>query len=103
MDSWIFKSIQIPELAVSYVESIWMDFDFISQFAEEDHNYFFGKIPDAYELNKQAFYKRTIVERVLFKLMNEKSPCITISVMHGTYQRGSTLLACSFFQKTDHL
>lgn len=69
----IFKKIQHPDLAINYVESIWMNFDFISQFSEEDHNYFFGKIPDAYELNKKAFCKRTIVESVLFKLMNEKS------------------------------
>jgi len=32
-------------------------------------------------------------------LLYKKIPCTTYSVMHGTYQRGSTLLACINIKK----
>ncbi|OHT03698.1 hypothetical protein TRFO_28833 [Tritrichomonas foetus] len=69
----MFGAIQQPKLAVSYAESIWMNFDFISLMPNDQQITFLTAAHQAFDRNKSAFLNITSVERVLYKYINEEN------------------------------
>lgn len=89
----IFKKIQLPQLSFKYVESVCMDFNFISSFNPDFQVHFANKIYDAFSINQKAFADESIIERLLYKVMNDNTDKSSNEKIYSIFVNILTILA----------